>query len=138
MLKLLIYGRNTLWIIQLHPHLINVTAMETLNVLALDSINKIMSRLSKIGYLNKCFIYPVLALVYLCDILNKYGQYVSEDDYKYITKAIQNLSDNSCLIALPDFCELKNSHLPQYNPLISRISEDSLSRLAEDNSLRLL
>ena len=110
--------------------------METLNVLALDSINKIMSRLSKIGYLNKCFIYPVLALVYLCDILNKYGQYVSEDDY--ITKAIQNLSDNSCLIALPDFYELKNSHLPQYNPLISRISEDSLSRLAEDNSLRLL
>ena len=112
--------------------------METLNVLALDSINKIMSRLSKIGYLNKCFIYPVLALVYLCDILNKYGQYVSEDDYKYITKAIQNLSDNSCLIALPDFCELKNSHLPQYNPLIRRLSEDSLSRLAEDNSLRLL
>ena len=80
--------------------------MEALNTLTINSIENIFNKLSRTGYLNHCLINSTLALIYLCDILNKYSQYVSDEDYHYILNAIQCLSDKSCLIDLPDFHKL--------------------------------
>ena len=112
--------------------------MEALNTLTINSIENIFNKLSKTGYLNHCLINSTLALIYLCDILNKYSQYVSDEDYHYILNAIQCLSDKSCLIDLPEFHDLKNSSYKSYNFSAYRITEDSKNRLTEDDSLKLL
>lgn len=112
--------------------------MQALDTLTCNSIDKIFTKLTKIGYLNHCIINSTLALAYLCDILNKYSQYVSEEDYHYIINAIQCLSDNSCFIDLPDFHDLRNSSSKSYSFSAYRITEDYINRLSEDNSLKLL
>ena len=113
--------------------------MQALNTLTCNSIDKIFTKLTKTGYLNHCIINSTLALTYLCDIFNKYSQYVSEEDYYYIINAIQCLSDSSCFIDLPDFHDLRNSSSKSYYSFSAhRITEDSVNRLSEDNSLKLL
>ena len=112
--------------------------METLNILTFNSLDKIFNALNKTGYLNHCTINSTLALIYLCDILNNYSQYVSEEDYLCIINAIQCLSDSSCFIDLPNFDDLKNKPSNTNNPFEPRLTEDSLVRYYENNSLKLL
>ena len=62
-----------------------------------------------------------------------------KEDYYYIINAIQCLSDSSCFIDLPDFHDLRNSSSKSYYSFSAhRITEDSVNRLSEDNSLKLL
>ncbi len=112
--------------------------METLNSLTFNSIDKVFTKLQSLGYLSTHTINKVLALTYLCDILNNYTQYITEEDYKAITEAIQCLADNSCFIEFPDFHDLKNKPNKSFNDFIPRLTEDEITRFLENGSLKLL
>lgn len=111
--------------------------MEALNTLVFNSIDRIFNVLRQVGYINSCNINSVLALTYLSGILNKYSNYITDKDYKYIINAIKCLSENSCLIDLVNFDDLMNKPNKSYESFKYRITEDSINRITENKSLRL-
>lgn len=111
--------------------------MEALNTLVFNSIDRVFNVLRQVGYINRCNINSVLALIYLSDMLNKYSNYITDEDYKYIINAIKCLSENSCLIDFISFDDLKNKPNKSYESFRCRITEDSINRITESESLRL-
>ncbi|MGN0143790.1 MAG: hypothetical protein ACI398_02320 [Clostridium sp.] len=116
-----------------------VDAMEELDLITINAIEKYYSYLENIGYIDNDDMNNILILSFINDIVKLFSNYITDDDYTTIVKALLCLSDNSCLISAPHFLTqeslFKDSNY--YKQKQFRISEDSLFRQTEDNNLRI-
>lgn len=113
--------------------------MEELDLITLSTIDKYYTYLDNLGYVENEEMNNILILSFINDILNIFPQYITDEDYDIILKAVQCLSAKSCFIPSPHFLTqeslFKDSNY--YKQKTFRVTEDSLFRLTEDNFNRI-
>ena len=112
--------------------------MEDFNLITVDILNKYFDILSKAGYVKNKEVNKVIILTFLSRLLNDFSEYITEEDYNDIIKAVYCLSD--CLIRLPKYNVFKDSLIyHKYNDgLMLRITENKLNRFMENNMFKRL
>lgn len=111
--------------------------MDRFNNMAYIGICNYFQTLSTFGYKSYGEVNKLITLLFIEDLLrNSFSLYISEDDYRTITRVLYCLFGSTCLIPYPEFCT--NTPLVQdINLGIHRITEDSIVRFSEDEIVRL-
>lgn len=100
-----------------------------------DSLRKYFHTLSSVGYKGYGDVYKLLIYVFLEDMLNNMGMYITEKDYIDIDKALYCLYGTSCTIPYPDY--KRALHVPRNKALSKyRASEGSILRSTEEMDIR--
>ena len=101
-LKLLIYGKLTLWILLIIVLTQIVIVMDELNNITLKAIKYCFKNMEALGYIEKEDLLKTVALTAITDIFSLFPEYITDEDYTDIMKALLCLS-NSCFIDTPHF-----------------------------------
>lgn len=111
--------------------------MEDINTLTFDAINNYYKYLDNLGYISNEETNRILVLIYINKILNKFQEYIIDQDINIIYKTLLCLS-KSCLIKPLQFAQVESIlNSSNYNSQKElRISEDSTQRMSEDEVLR--
>lgn len=116
--------------------LINVDAMEDLNIILEHSLEKYFKVLKRTGYKSSKDVYNLLSLVIITELLDKYSEYITEEDLRSISMALSCIS-GSCLIAAPTI-SLEDSIFHEVKRVLGvRISQESTTRKTEDGIFRI-
>ena len=114
--------------------------MDEFNNITYRAIAYYYKQLENLGYMPTEDLDKIRALTAINDIINIFSQYITDEDYLSIMKALDCLSKSSCFIDFPHFLTQESifkesNRVKQYQ---YRLSEDSLFRLTEDNVERLV
>ena len=78
----------------------------------------------------------MLALIAIEDILNRFGEFITDQDLRKLNKLLQCISNN-CLIDYQESIGGDTLYHPMNRNLEVRISEDNILRGSEDGILRI-
>jgi len=112
--------------------------MDEFNYIISDNLDKLFSKLSRLGTLDSCTINNSIAVIFLWELLDSYSAYITEEDYTSILRAINCISSNICSIALPTFNQYKTYLNTRTIPNTIKLTEDSLGRFLENGRQRVL
>ena len=110
--------------------------MENLNITLEHSLEKYFKVLSKIGYVSPKDVYNLLSLVIVTELLERYSEYITEEDLRSMSMAIACIS-GSCLIAAPTVFSEDSIFHEVKRILGVRISQESTTRKTEDGIFRI-
>ena len=114
--------------------------MDEFNNITYRAIAYYYKQLENLGYMPTEDLDKIRALTAINDIINIFPQYITEDDYLSIMKALACLNKSTCFIDFPHFLT-QESIFKESNKIKQqqyRLSEDSLFRLTEDDRKRLV
>ena len=78
--------------------------MDKVTKVAVDSLKKYYDSLFAFGYSNYIKVENILVLLFLEELLDCDSyQYITEEDYNNIIKALYNLTENTCIIDYPSY-----------------------------------
>lgn len=114
--------------------------MEQVANIAYDAITRYYNALSKLGYLKQSTVNGLVVLCFIEEFMNMFPFDITEKDYTTILKAIECLAGSNCLIDFPTYSAYVDtvSKYKNYNLNKHRITEDSIIRIAESNSFRVI
>lgn len=113
-------------------------AVEILDQL-FKALNSYFNSLSYFGYKKQSDVNKLLVLDYIYEILTgNMRYYVTEDDYRWIERALSCLYGSSCLVPYPQYANNDTlfGHMDYLDYMESRISEDNNIRFTEDSRVR--
>ena len=110
--------------------------MEDLNIILEHSLEKYFKVLAKIGYKNPKDVYNLLSLVIITKLLERYSEYITEEDLRSMSIALACIS-GSCLIAAPTISSEDSIFHEVKRVLGVRISQESIVRKTEDGIFRI-
>lgn len=111
--------------------------MDRFNNMAYIGICNYFQTLSTFGYKSYGEVNKLITLLFIEDLLrSSFSLYISEDDYRTITRVLYCLFGSTCFIPYPEFCT-NTSLVQDINLGIHRITEDSIVRFSEDEIVRL-
>lgn len=103
---------------------------------ALNAVNKYFHTLSNLGYKKDKEVNSLIILLFLEEFLcSSMAQFITEQDYNTIDKALYCLYGTSCMIPYPDY---KKTYIDVIKSMPDeyRISENEILRMTETGSLR--
>ena len=111
--------------------------MDELNNITLKAIKYCFKNMEALGYIEKEDLLKTVALTAITDIFSLFPEYITDEDYTDIMKALLCLS-NSCFINTPHFQSQESifKDSTYYKQQLFRESEDSLFRITERSDLR--
>ena len=114
--------------------------MDEFNNITYRAIAYYYKQLENLGYMPTEDLDKIRALDAINDIINIFPQYITEDDYLSIMKALACLHTSSSFLDFPHFLTQESifkesNRVKQYQ---YSLSEDSLFRLTEDDRKRLV
>ena len=103
---------------------------------AIKALQKYFCTLSYLGYVNDESVKKLLVLLFLEELLSQWHLFVTENDYRIISKSLYKLFGNDCIIEFPDYIRYQtNLKSTDFENLIK--SEDDLLRLSQMNIFRV-
>lgn len=118
-------------------HIKNVDAMEYNDIMK-EAYDRYFKTLSKVGYINDCQTYKLLACSFLTSLLDPfYSGFVSEDDYNYLADSIACLMGTSCLIPYKEYILMSEPVRYSLEDTEFRITEVTKLRDTELEVLRI-
>lgn len=110
--------------------------MDKLTELGFTGLKNYFHSLSVFGYKSYKEVEKLLVLLFIEELLNgNLSSYITDDDYRTLTKVLYNLFGTSCLIPYPEF-KCKVSFNQSLN-ILPRTSENDILRYSEDGIFRL-
>lgn len=110
--------------------------MKEINNLIANAIQKYFNKLFHLGYIKSKETDIMLLLLFIEELLNDDNYFITEEDYKIITTALNKLYGSSCIISFPSYNtykvylkELQFSNLRKSGNNLVRISETDIFRL---------
>lgn len=103
---------------------------------ALSAINKYFHTLSNLGYKKDSEVNSLIVLLFIEELLcGPMAQFITEQDYNTIDKALYCLYGTSCMIPYPDY---KKTHIKANKqvPDEYRVLENEVLRITEIDSVR--
>lgn len=82
--------------------------MDNLKKLTSESLDKYFNTLSSIGYLNNNKVNNIILLVGLQELLERFQEFITAEDYNKIDKIITCLMGKSCLVSYDKFMLASN------------------------------
>ena len=102
---------------------------------AVKALQKYFITLSYLGYIKDEDVKKILVLLLLEELLNQWYPFVTENDYRIISKSLYKFG-NDCIIEFPDYIRYQtNLKSTDFENL--RKSEDNLLRLSQMNIFRV-
>ena len=102
---------------------------------AVKALQKYFTTLSYLGYIKDEDVKKILVLLLLEELLNQWYPFVTENDYRIISKSLYKFG-NDCIIEFPDYIRYQtNLKSTDFENL--RKSEDNLLRLSQMNIFRV-
>ena len=102
---------------------------------AIKALQKYFTTLSYLGYIKDEDVKKILVLLLLEELLNQWYPFVTENDYRIISKSLYKFG-NDCIIEFPDYIRYQtNLKSTDFENL--RKSEDNLLRLSQMNIFRV-
>ena len=115
--------------------------MDSISKMSNEALSRYFSTLSTLGYKSDQSVFKLLVILFIEELLTgEFSQFVTEDDYRDITKAIYCIIGNSCLVDFPSYTTWDSLFHFDYNQLYHkryRITEDSVLRKTEDSLFRV-
>ena len=109
-----------------------------LNQIQLESLEKYYKYLSQFGYMKMTNVNILFVSVFLIEVLNDYGQYVTEEDYQLIDNILRQYDCCSCLVSYDNY---KNTPIKPINSYVShqpiKVTENTDIRTTQTDNLRL-
>ena len=103
--------------------------MEELTKLSEESIQRYFTSLSQFGYKSYTDVNRMIVLLFLEEMMvHKFLDFITEEDYNDILKALNHLAGSNCLIDFPKYAN--------YDNLVHSVRINLTPRVTEDNSLR--
>lgn len=105
---------------------------------ALNAVHKYFHTLSNLGYKKYKDVTNLIVFLFLEELLcGTISQFITEEDYNTIDKALYCLYGTSCMLPYPDY---KKTHIDSIEQMLHeyRISEDGVLRMTEMDSLRTI
>jgi hypothetical protein len=112
-----------------------VDAMEELNTLLANSLDKYFRVLAKIGYKSNKDVYGLITLIAINQILNVYNEYITEDDMRNISNALYCIG-GTCLIDFPTYLSEDTIFHEIKTDLVARTTQNITTRNSEDGIFR--
>ena len=111
--------------------------MDELDNITYKAIDYCFKSMETLGYIVKEDLLKTVALTAITDIFSLFPEYITDEDYTDIMKALLCLS-NSCFIDTPHFQSQESifKDSTYYKQQLFRESEDSLFRITERSDLR--
>ena len=97
--------------------------MEDLYNINYQAIDRYFKVLEKTGYVKDQDVNKVMLLTFLTEFIQQFQSYITEDDYRAISKLLSCLSNTSCLIPYRQFKELSMPMESYINNINVRIDE---------------
>ena len=110
--------------------------MDNITKIAEESLIRYFKALSQKGYMPYNSVFNLLLVLFLDELLTNFSDFVVEDDYNIIIRNLYKLADKECLISYPSFKEYDELIRNIYRKIDTRITEDSILRLSEDDLFR--
>ena len=114
--------------------------MDSISKMSNEALSRYFNTLSTLGYKGDQSVFKLLVILFIEELLTgEFSQFVTEDDYRDITKAIYCIIGNSCLVDFPSYTTWDSLFHFDYNQLYHkryRITEDSVLRKTEDSLFR--
>ena len=103
---------------------------------AVKALQKYFITLSYLGYIKDEDVKKILVLLLLEELLNQWYPFVTENDYRIISRSLYKLFGSNCIIEFPDYIRYQtNLKSTDFENL--RKSEDNLLRLSQMNIFRV-
>ena len=103
--------------------------MEELTKLSAEAIQRYFTSLSQFGYKSYTDVNRMIVLLFLEEMMvHKFTDFITEEDYNDILKALNHLAGSNCLIDFPKYAN--------YDDLVHSVRINITPRVTEDNSLR--
>lgn len=115
-----------------------VDAMENLDELSFQSLERYFTVLEKTGYMNDVDTNKLMLLLFLQEFLDTYSHYITEDDYNLINSIIVCLYSTSCLIPYVQYKKLTEPLNDYILTVPIRTTEEDIIRHSEIETLRLV
>lgn len=103
---------------------------------ALNAVNKYFHTLSNLGYKRDNDVNNLVVFLFLEELLcGTMAQFITENDYNTLDKALYCLYGTSCMIPYPDY---RKTHIDTMNSMPDeyRVSEEGILRMTEVDSVR--
>lgn len=111
--------------------------MDKIDNLAYVGVCNYFKSLSTFGYKSYDDVNKLLTLLFIEYLLDSpFSLYISEDDYRIISKVLYCLFSSTCLIPYPEFY-INTSLVQNINLGVLRLAEDYKVRLSENEITRL-
>ena len=97
---------------------------------------KYFTTLGNYGYKNYVEVKKLLFFIFIQELVNTTSIVISEEDYKYLERALYCIYGTTCLIPYPNYCNnFKHVHLGDIAELSARVSktEEELATLENQN-----
>ena len=102
---------------------------------AIKALQKYFCTLSYLGYVNDESVKKLLVLLFLEELLSQWNPFVTENDYRIISKSLYKLFGNDCIIEFPDYIKYQTNLKTDSENL--RKSENDLLRLSQMDIFRV-
>ena len=103
--------------------------MDELTKLSAESIQRYFTSLSQFGYKSYTDVYRLIVLLFIEEMMvHKFSDFITEEDYNDILKALNHLAGSNCLIEFPNYAN--------YDELVHDTKLYLVPRATEENSLR--
>ena len=108
-----------------------------LNQIQLESLEKYYKYLSQFGYMKMTNVNILFVSVFLIEVLNNYGQYVTEEDYQLIDTLLRQYDCCSCLVSYDRYknAPIESSSSKSDQPI--KVTENTNIRTTQTDNLRL-
>ena len=103
--------------------------MDEVTRISAEAIQRYFTTLSHFGYKKYSDVDKLLVLIFIEETLaHDFAQFITEEDYNDILKALNHLAGSNCLIEFPKYAN--------YDNLVHSVRINLTPRATEDNSLR--
>ena len=116
---------------------LNQNTVDAITDISYKAVNRYYKVLSTFGYYNQEEVNKMLVLFHIEELLNGQMQvYLSDEDIKIISKALNKLYGSNCLIDYS--CNFNNDSIYgiMKRTFIPRITEDNMLRITENLNIR--
>lgn len=110
--------------------------MDELNTLLSNSLDNYFRVLSKKGFIGQAKVNNIIALCAITHLLDKYGEFITEDDIRTISNALYCISGN-CLIDFPTYLSEDSIFHEIKGEIAARLTQDTTTRNSEDGLFRI-
>lgn len=110
--------------------------MREITDVAVKALQKYFTKLSYLGYIKDEDVKKILVLLLLEELLNQWYSFVTENDYRIISRSLYKLFGSNCIISFPDYIRYQ-TNLKTIDFENLRKSENNLIRLSEMNIFRI-
>lgn len=111
--------------------------MDKITEMSYEALDRYFKSLHTFGYMPYNNVNKLISFLIIEELFRLYNDFITEEDFKIITKALYCLYGSTCMIDFPT-CNYSPDIYPIIKDTNLRISESDIHRLSENSDIRIM